>query len=123
MTGYVHDTPGRLRVKIPTLRNDPLKSRKVVNRLAGVDGVVDVNVNPVTGSVIIRYDCTMIQSNRLIGCLSDDGLLDSGNSAGANAAAQERVTEFREKVGKALLGWAVGKALERSGLSILAGLI
>jgi hypothetical protein len=52
----VHHIPGRLRVKLPSLRGDAASLEQVREILLPVDGIWDVTVNPLTGSVLIIYD-------------------------------------------------------------------
>ena len=51
-----HDSPGRLRLRLPELRNQPGVSTALADHLAQTPGVVEVAVRPRTGSVLCRYD-------------------------------------------------------------------
>jgi hypothetical protein len=52
----VHHIPGRLRLKLPGAKGDPAFLDKVREALAPLEGVEEVIVNSVTGSVLVHYD-------------------------------------------------------------------
>lgn len=52
----VHRLPGRIRFKAPEAKGDPLFFHHVRELVSSVDGVYQVEANPVTGSVVVRYD-------------------------------------------------------------------
>jgi hypothetical protein len=52
----VHALPGRVRVKIARLKDNPDLAREIQACLAGVEGIRRVEVNLVTGSVLLLYD-------------------------------------------------------------------
>jgi hypothetical protein len=52
----VHAMPGRVRVKLSRLKNNPAFAREIQERLSGVEGIQRVEVNLVTGSVLLLYD-------------------------------------------------------------------
>ena len=58
----VHAIPGRVRVKISRLRENPALARDVQERLSAVQGIERVEVNCLTGSVLILYDRTEFES-------------------------------------------------------------
>jgi hypothetical protein len=58
----VHAIPGRVRVKVSRLKEDPAFVREIQERLSVVRGIQQVEVNPVTGSVLVLYDRTTLES-------------------------------------------------------------
>jgi copper chaperone CopZ len=58
----VHAIPGRVRVKIARLKENPVLAREVQGQLSAVQGIQQVEVNPVTGSVLVLYDRTALES-------------------------------------------------------------
>lgn len=50
----VHLTPRRLRIKVPARRHDPAFFNAVKQRLAELDAVRGVEVNPATGSILVH---------------------------------------------------------------------
>jgi hypothetical protein len=51
-----HAIPGRVRLRFPALKGEPDLSREVQKQLATLPVVRHVEVNPVTGSVLVLYD-------------------------------------------------------------------
>jgi hypothetical protein len=50
-----HASSGRLRVRIPAKKNDPIYFSGLREYLAPIPGVVRVEVNPLTGSVLVEH--------------------------------------------------------------------
>lgn len=48
--------PGRARLRVAGLRDDPVHAGAVLNALHDLPGVKGANVNPLTGSALLRYD-------------------------------------------------------------------
>lgn len=122
MKHYVHHTPGRLRIKIQSIRHNP-EERKAIHRvLPDIEGVERVSVNPVTGSVLIHFDEDTVFHWQILHFLGEKGYFDaSGEIAGNRTSKQKTIAE--ELIGKAIFNWTVGKALENAGLSFLSVLI
>jgi hypothetical protein len=57
----VHAMPGRVRVKISRVKEDSALAQAVQERLAAVQGIQRVEVNPITGSVLVLYDATALE--------------------------------------------------------------
>src|ERR1022692_2611716 len=51
----VHHLPGRLRVRLPRSKRDPHLLEQVRDFVQGLGGVCDVEINPVTGSILVHY--------------------------------------------------------------------
>lgn len=62
----VHSLPGRLRLRLSALRDQPNAAVEVADALAALDGVVDVQVRPFTGSILCRYDAALVRKPELI---------------------------------------------------------
>lgn len=58
-----HAMPGRLRLKVAGIRNNPEFAADLRQRLATIPAVQDIEVNVGTGSVIIRYDATTLATD------------------------------------------------------------
>lgn len=52
----VHATPGRVRLRLPCLHDDPELAQAVADAVAALDGVEEVQVRGWTGSILCRYD-------------------------------------------------------------------
>jgi hypothetical protein len=52
----VHQVPGRIRMKIPSAKGNEEQLANYKEVLALLPGVEEIDVNPVTGSIILKYD-------------------------------------------------------------------
>lgn len=52
----VHAVPGRVRLKVTGVKENPGLAAALEERLLGVDGIHRVEVNPLTGSILLLYD-------------------------------------------------------------------
>jgi len=60
-----HVVPGRVRMSVPLLQEDRSQASPLQEKLASLAGVQAVSVNPVTGSVMIRFDEASVQPELL----------------------------------------------------------
>jgi hypothetical protein len=51
-----HQTPGRVRMKIPAGKGNPELLKQISETFAAIPGIEEVTVNPTTGSVVLHYD-------------------------------------------------------------------
>lgn len=123
MHGYYHCVPGRMRVKIPVLKHQPGRGSEVKSLLQGLDGVTVVTFTALTGSLVVLFDPSRIGPEQVCGCLHDRGLFDPARAISSDDHVQAAVTQAGLRIGKAAVGWALGKALQANGLSLLAALI
>lgn len=121
-----HHITGRLRLKFPELKSRRDLSHAVEKAIRALPTVRLVQVNAVTGSVLIHYDARGTQQTILLNAVQDIlanqfGLVFSNGSSGKNAANSphfhsnvlvERMTEM-----------IVEKFVERSALALLGLLI
>lgn len=122
MSYYVHQVPGRIRVRIPAIRRNPYQAEEIRN-LLDFDGVQTVAINHLTGSVVVLYDPERLDPASLLGVLSEKGYYDGRRAVTCDTLIRNKAQLAAAKAGRFFFGWAVGKALESSGLSVLAALI
>ncbi|MCB2186048.1 MAG: hypothetical protein KQJ78_06495 [Deltaproteobacteria bacterium] len=123
MKYYVHSVPGRLRLKIPELRNNTYQCQETQALLLGLEGVQDVQANCLTGSVLVHYDEAFISSADITSALEENDLFAAHLALGPEEYRKKAAVHAGEAVGKALFGWAVGRALERASFGLLAAFI
>ena len=73
----IHDRPGRIRLRRQAIRRDPAVASRLHDTAEGVPGVTEVEVRPVTGSVLIRFDPESTSALDLLRTLDqarDDGM-------------------------------------------------
>jgi Heavy metal associated domain 2 len=51
-----HQVPGRIRMKVPSAKENPELLDQIKQTFSVIPGVQDVTVNPATGSIVLRYD-------------------------------------------------------------------
>jgi Heavy metal associated domain 2 len=52
----VHAIPGRIRLKVAQVRKNPVLASEIQTRLATIHGIRQVEVNPLTGSILMLYE-------------------------------------------------------------------
>jgi cation transport ATPase len=119
MSCLYHNVPGRLRIKLPSIKHNHHRARKIEGRVMALYGVQDVSLNPTTGSLKIMYDPDEIASDEIIQALSKAGYLDKAMTTSENNHAHRGATWAAQTIGKV----AMNVALENSGLGLLAALI
>jgi len=118
-----HDVPGRLRVKLERLRNNPYQLNKV-SELLSISGVYKTNINTVTGSVVVMYDPLSVSSPELIAILNVNGYpIDTQKKELQNKKRVETHEKIALTVGRATFSWIAGRVLEANGLSLIAAFI
>ncbi len=86
----VHAMPGRVRLRVSKVRDNPAFAQKAQDRLARVPGVKQVEVKPLTGSVLIFYDAAALLA------------------AGATAALTDGFSELFPELGAEALNLGIG---------------
>jgi hypothetical protein len=120
MTCFVHHVPGRLRIKIARLKHQEHRAEKIRNLFCGLYGIDKVSVNTLTGSVVLYYDPSVFSRDQLLNILKYNNVIESNQAIAFEEPVSESSTKIGMALGKAVFSWAVGKALERSGLGFLA---
>ena len=123
MNVYLHNVPGRLRVKIPSIKHLNHEARKVESLFEYREGIERVRANTVTGSLTINYDPERFSVDHLLAVLKEHGHLGSDHSMVNAAGDYVTATRVAQAVGKAMINWALSKTLESNGLGLLSVLI
>ena len=66
----VHFIPGRVRLKVKEMKGEVEFSQQVEAELSTVPGIEQVEVNPITGSVLIKYDTAAVDCDASIDALA-----------------------------------------------------
>ncbi len=123
MNEYLHNVPGRLRVKIPSIKHQSCKARKLESLFAFRQGIERVRVNALTGSLTIGYDPDQTGFEQLLTVLKQNGFLEDNHCPVNAACVGDTATRVTQAGGKFMVNWAVSKTLESTGLGLLAALI
>lgn len=122
MTHYLHHVPGRIRVRSMAVKRNPAKAETVRAALSGLDGVHEVDVRTVTGSITINYDADVTSMQDIVGLMKARGYI-AATAPTQTTQAFDGLTPQTDKVAKFVAGMAVEKVLERSATALIAALI
>jgi len=123
MSYYCHTTPGRLRVKTPIIKQNPVEIEKVRAMLQALPGVDGVSINALTGSITINHSDRATDSESILSLLKEKGYYRISPIEEQEHPVEDAVSKVGTAMGKAIVGAFVEKAFEGSMLSFLALLI
>jgi hypothetical protein len=123
MKHYIHHTPGRLRIKIPAIRRKPHQVAKVEDLFSGVAGIQTLTIKPLTGSAVFYFNPDELQAHQIIALLKQHGYFDASKVVTQTEYIEGAAVNAAVKCSRAVFGWAIGRALEANGLSLLAAFI
>ena len=123
MNCYVHNVPGRLRIKNPLFKNSAVHydvQKALVNMGHGI-GTADFNLT--TGSLLIHYDPAEIHHQDILNALERAGFYHPEKKVTNDQVIHQATTKAFNVVTKADTGAFIETALQGTGLSFLAILI
>lgn len=123
MSFYMHDLPGRLRVKTPILKRNEDAAYEVRKLLGTLKGVATVEINSTTGSLLVNYNPQAIRSEQIVSELKRKGYFDPERAVNNDEYVRGAVTKAGNAVSKVFTGAFVDVALEGTGLSFLTILL
>jgi len=123
MCYYLHDVPGRLRIKIPNLRRNLSLAQELVPLLNSLCGVQSATANTVTGSITVHYDPEIISSSSILTFLAGEKYIDLAKAITSEQHMEKAISRVGQAASKALLGLALDRALEGSPFAILTAFI
>jgi copper chaperone CopZ len=123
MEYYVHDVPGRLRIKTPLIKGKEDIVKHVEKFLGQVNGVRSVSANTVTGSIVLIYDGRKVNSQILLDLLQTRGFFDSSKAVTNDQYIHRTASKAGHVLYKAVFGAFVESALQGSPLSLLTFLL
>lgn len=113
---YIHHIPGRLRVRTQAIKNDRAAATQLQNSLAAIPGVTSASANALTGSTIGTYNTKRVNSEIILDVFRHSGYLGTTHAnetmrAVSSPAAWLFTVVILPKLGEAILGWTVERAL------------
>jgi len=123
MSYYLHDVPGRLRIKTPLIKGNENLAKHVERFLEQINGVKAITTNPLTGSIVMTYDEKRLTSKMLIETLKTRGIFDPAKAMTNDQYIHSNASKASQIVYKAVVGAFVEKAFEGSALSLLSVLL
>lgn len=123
MSYYMHNVPGRLRIKTPFIKGREKSAQHVAVFLRQIRGVFSISTNTVTGSVVINYDQNRITVGDLLKILQTRGIFDPSKAVTNEQYIHNTASRAGNIVYKAFLGTIVEQTLQGSPLALLGLLI
>lgn len=123
MSYYIHNVPGRLRIKSPFIKNNKYVADDLQTSLNTLHGVDAVDVNLTTGSLLINYDLKSIKHTDIVDILEVKGYFESSKAQTNDEYLHRAASKAGAIIGKTLFSTFAGMALERTPLSFLSVLI
>ena len=123
MSYYIHNVPGRLRIKTPLIKKNQSIAEDVQNLLRPLIGIFSTSVNLITGSIVINYDHKVITSKEIVNTLNYAGYFDLSKAITNDEYIKTAAASMGQVVVKTLFGAFVDSALEGSALSFIAILV
>lgn len=116
MSVYIHHVPGRLRVRVASLKCQPSRILAAARQLRELPGVADISINASAGSVTVRYDAGQHSQGELLAVLEQVGCI------GARRVANTDHAPLVGLFGKALVG-ALANTVAQQSVRTLVGVL
>ena len=122
MAHYIHHVPGRLRVKTPAVKRNETQARLARETLEGAEGITAIDVNVVTGSIVINYDHRVGDGGAILDLLRARGYITHlPSNKGISVLPYE--AGIGQKVTDIVVSKLVETVLERSATALIAAII
>ncbi|MBZ0154658.1 MAG: hypothetical protein K8I29_00395 [Alphaproteobacteria bacterium] len=123
MNYYIHNVPGRVRVKSPVVKRNATAADELKKMLSTLQGIATIDINLTTGSLLVNYNPKTVAYTEIVSLLQRKGYFNAEKAITHDQYIQNAVSRAGKAASKAVLGAFAEKALEGSGLSFLAFLI
>ncbi|HCC68867.1 MAG TPA: hypothetical protein DEP99_03165 [Nitrospiraceae bacterium] len=123
MSYYIHNIPGRLRLKSPVVRKNQEVADEIRKMLGTMDGIAVVEINLLTGSILINYNPKAVQYKDIISLFQRKDYFDMSKAMTNDEYIQDITSKAGNIVRKAIFGSSVEKVFEGSALSLITFLI
>lgn len=97
MVNYVHHLPGRLRIRIRSLKKNAVQAERIQQFFDPMPGIISVKVNLTTGSALIGYDEALVNADELMTTLEEHGWLTLPKSTDTRRLAEPTIRRNRSK--------------------------
>ncbi len=123
MNHYVHNVPGRLRLKNPLFK-DKTNHYEVQKALVNIGhGIGTVTFNSTTGSLLVHYDSKEVRHQDILNALKTAGFYHPEKTVTNDQVIHQATSKAFNVVTKAVTGAVVETALQGTGLSFLSMLL
>ena len=115
---YIHALPGRIRLAAPGLRGDGVRARATWRAITGHAGVNRVEVNPVSGRILVEFDSAVQTADGIVAQLDSIDCFMTSPCAGTSARAM-CLAHLAAEAFLRLASEAAAAAAIRSALTLL----
>jgi copper chaperone CopZ len=101
MKYYIHYVPGRIRIQTPELYENAGNAQQFESFIKGIQGILSVETNTVTGSATIHFDEEKINCEQIIGILEINAHFSLALAETSDEVIEkttEKVLEVAEKI-------------------------
>jgi Heavy metal associated domain 2 len=127
MSHYLHHVPGRLRLKARSLKGSEEKGAEIRALCTQLPGIEAIELNTLTGSLLVRYDKAAVTSTQILGFLFTNGVITSIPEAQPRVTSQffdgpvrERAADtVAEAVARFLANLVIDKVLPRAVSAVI----
>jgi copper chaperone CopZ len=123
MSYYMHNVPGRLRIKSPIIKNNKHVADELKKSLSTLHGIATVDINLITGSLLVNYNSKSVKHSDIVDILQRKGYFDTSKAVTNDEYLQKAAKKAGNIIGKSIFGTFAGMALEGTPLSFLSILI
>jgi len=126
VSDHIHHVPGRLRVRNPDLKNDAGRVKLVEESLIGMAGIRALQLNSLTGSIIVHYDVRHVDGAAILMRLKEHKHVDSRLEMGEPLPSSKGwswgglAINAGQVVGKAVLSSLLEKAFLSSAATLVS---
>ena len=120
---YVHQTPGRLRLRNPLFKRNAPEAERASRLVDSREGVLNCRVNTVTGSMLILYHQNVVESESLLRLLEEHGCFRGPLEAGAvHGSVGKTLSNVGMLVVKAMAAAVLEQIAQRSVLALMGAM-
>jgi hypothetical protein len=112
-----------MRIRIPSLKRNPLLAEEIDRLLRSLVGIKSVSVNTVTGSMVVHFDQDRITSQAVLSLLSREGYVELSRAVPHEKYIDAALAKVGEAASKALIGYALDRAFQGTPLALVAAFI
>lgn len=123
MSFYIHNIPGRLRLRSALIKKNPEVAKNVKEILETIKGVEVLDLNVLTGSILIKYDTETTKPEDIILLLERNGYFNISMATTNDDYIYSAVQKAGKAFFRAIVGAIIGPSVEGTPLSLLTVLI
>lgn len=123
MSYYIHNVPGRLRIKSPVIKNNKTVADELRKNLSILYGIATVDINLITGSLLINYNPKVIKYIDIVEILQRKGYFDMSKAITNDEYLYRAASKAGTIIGKSIFSTFTGMALQETPLSFLTILL